>query len=218
MNIALGAGVAIKEAMLPELLMHGGAMMWLLLLTGAVAVVVFVERMLHYHREQINSIEFLNGVRNVLKRDNVVEAISICDATPGPVARLVKTAILNRDRGREGMREALDTAGLVEVPRLEEKLNLLGTIAQMAPIMGLLGTVLGFIDVFRVLQQEGVSAPASQLAGGVWQALISMGAGLALSIPCYAGYNYLVSRVNSIVLDMEKAATEILTLLTDLRK
>jgi biopolymer transport protein ExbB len=204
--------------MLPELLMHGGAMMWLLLLTGAVAVVVFVERMLHYHREQINSIEFLNGVRNVLKRDNVVEAISICDATPGPVARLVKTAILNRDRGREGMREALDTAGLVEVPRLEEKLNLLATIAQIAPIMGLLGTVLGFIDVFRVLQQEGVSAPASQLAGGVWQALISTGAGLALCIPCYAGYNYLVSRVNSIVLDMEKAATEILTLLTDLRK
>ncbi len=190
-------------------------MIWLLLLAGAVAVAVFVERLLHYHREQINSLDFLNGVRNVLKRDNVVEAISICEATPGPVARLVKTAILSRDRGREGVREALEEAGLVEVPRLEERLNLLATIAQIAPIMGLLGTVLGFIEVFRVLQQQGVSAPANELAGGIWQALVCTGAGLALAIPCYAGYNYLVSRVNTIVLDMEKASTEILNLLTE---
>jgi len=192
-------------------------MMWLLVLTGAVAVVVFVERLLHYHREQINSVEFLNGVRNVLKRDNVVEALSICEATPGPVARLVKTAVLNRDRGRDGVREALEEAGLVEVPRLEERLNLLATIAQIAPIMGLLGTVLGFIEVFRVLQLEGVSAPASQLAGGVWQALVCTAAGLAISIPCYAGYNYLVNRVNLIVIEMEKSSTEVLNLLSDTR-
>ncbi len=203
--------------MLPELLKYGGAMMWLLVLTGAVAVVVFVERLLHYHREQINSVEFLNGVRNVLKRDNVVEALSICEATPGPVARLVKTAVLNRDRGRDGVREALEEAGLVEVPRLEERLNLLATIAQIAPIMGLLGTVLGFIEVFRVLQLEGVSAPASQLAGGVWQALVCTAAGLAISIPCYAGYNYLVNRVNLIVIEMEKSSTEVLNLLSDTR-
>ncbi len=204
--------------MLPELLSHGGSMMWLLLVAGALAVAVFVERLLHYHREQINSLDFINGVRNVLKRDNVVEAISICDATPGPVARLVKTAVLNRERGREGVREALEDAGLVEVPRLEEKLALLATIGQIAPIMGLLGTVLGFIDVFRVLQTQGISAPAAQLAGGVWQALVCTGAGLAVAIPCYAGYNYLVSRVNEIVVDMEKASSEIVSLLNDLHK
>ena len=73
--------------MLPPLLSQGGPMIWVILLASAVAVVVFIERVLHYHRAQINSVEFLNGVRNVLKRDNVVEAISICDATPGPVAR-----------------------------------------------------------------------------------------------------------------------------------
>ncbi len=204
--------------MLPELLKHGGVMMWLLLVTGGVGVAVFVERLLHYHREQINSIEFINGVRNVLRRDNLVEALSICDATPGPVARLVKTAILNRERGRDGVRESLEEAGLLEVPRLEEKLNLLATIAQIAPIMGLLGTVLGFVSVFRVLQTLGVSAPAGYLAGGVWQALVCTGAGLAVSIPAYAGYNYLVSRVNSIVLDMEKASAEILNLLSEPRK
>jgi biopolymer transport protein ExbB len=201
--------------MLPELIRNGGAMMWLLLPTGAVAAAVFVERVLLYHREQINSLDFLNGVRNVLKRDNVVEAISICDATAGPVARLVKTAILNRDRGRESIQEALEEAAEDEIPRLEERLPLLATIAQIAPIMGLLGTVLGFIDVFQVLQQQGVSAPAAELAGGVWKALVSAGAGLAISIPCFAGHSYLVSRVNAIVRDMEKAAGETLRVLTE---
>jgi biopolymer transport protein ExbB len=200
--------------MLPVLLAHGTLMTWLLLALSAVVVVVFIERLLHYHRAQINSMEFLNGVRNVLKRDNVVEALSICEATPGPVARLVKTAILNRDRGREGVRDALEEAGLLEVPRLEDKLNLLATIAQIAPLMGLLGTVMGFMSMFNELQQSGAFATPDRLAGGIWGALISMAGGLAVAIPTYAGYNYLVSRVNSIVLDMEKASTEILNIVS----
>src|SRR6058998_1239381 len=143
---------------LPALLANGGLMLWLLLLVSAVAVAVFIERFLHFHRAQINSTEFLNGVRTVLKRDNVVEALSICDATPGPVARLVKTAVLNRENGRERVREAIEEAGLTEVPRLEEKLNLLATIAQIAPLLGLLGTVLGFIQVFSQMQEAGLHA------------------------------------------------------------
>lgn len=184
-------------------------------MVSAIGMVIFIERLLHYHRAQINSSEFLNGVRNVLKRDNIVEAISICEATPGPVPRLVKTAILNRERGREGVREALEEAGLIEVPRLEEKLGLLATIAQISPLLGLLGTVLGLIRVFGVLEKEGVFAHAGLLSRGVWEALICTGAGLAVAIPAYAAYNYLVSRVNSIVLDMEKASTEILNIVTD---
>ena len=124
-------------------------------------------------------------------------------------------AILNREKGRDGVREALEETGLIEVPPLEAKLNLLATIAQIAPLMGLLGTVLGFIRVFGVLQSR-VAVPTMQdLSGGVWQALICTAAGLALAIPCYAGYNYLVSRVNAIVLDMERAATEITNILAD---
>src|SRR6266536_5469617 len=153
--------------MLPVLLSNGGPMAWLLLFMSAVVIVVFIERLLHYHRAQINSTEFLNGVRNVLKRDNVVEALSICDATFGPVARLVKTAILNRDHGRERVREALEEAGLAEVPRLEEKLNLLATIAQLAPLLGLLGTMLGFMQTFSDLQQAGLNAHASVLSHGM---------------------------------------------------
>lgn len=205
--------------MLPNFLSKGGpmfwGMLWLIVFASAVAITVFIERVLHYHRAQINSSEFLNGVRTVLKRQNVVEALSICDATPGPVSRLVKTAILSRDHGRERVREALEETGLAEVPRLEERLNLLATIAQLAPLLGLLGTVLGLIQIFTDMEKAGLHANVELLSHGVWQALICMAMGLAVSIPSHAGYNYLVSRVNSIVLDMEKAATEIVNIVTE---
>jgi len=205
--------------MLPTLLANGGAMFWVILVAGAVAFAVFIERVLHCHRAQINAAEFLNGVRNVLKRDNVVEAISICDATPGPVARLVKTAILNRDKGRDRVREAVEEAGLTEVPQLEERLTLLATIAQIAPLLGLLGTIIGFMDIFKLLQNNGAYAhvfgDGDSLSGGVWKALICAAAGIAVSIPAHAGYNYLVSRINKIVLDMERAAGEIVNIVTE---
>jgi biopolymer transport protein ExbB len=199
----------------PHFIAQGGPVLWLLLVASAVAIAVFIERVLHCHRAQINSTEFLNGVRTVLRRDNVVEALSICDATPGPVARLVKVAILNRDQGRERVREAIEEAGLVEVPRLEDKLNLLATIAQIAPLLGLLGTVLGFIDVFGEISSHGLNANIEKLSPGIMKALICTAAGLAVAIPTYAGYNHLVSRVNDIVLDMERAATEIVNIVTD---
>jgi biopolymer transport protein ExbB len=200
---------------MPTFLANGGPVLWLILLASALALAVFIERVLHLHRAQINSNEFLNGVRNVLKRDNVVEAVSICDATPGPVARLVKVAVLNRDFGRDRVREAIEEAGLTEVPRLEEKLNLLATIAQIAPLLGLLGTVTGFIHIFEQLEQAGLHAHIGQLSLGIKEALICMAAGLAVSVPCYAGYNYLVSRVNAVVLDMERSATEIVNIVTE---
>jgi biopolymer transport protein ExbB len=200
---------------MPTLIANGGPVIWLILIAAAIAIAVFVERALHCHRAQINSTEFLNGVRNVLKRDNVVEAISICDATPGPVARLVKTAILNRDKGRERVNEAVEEAGLAEVPLLEEKLNLLATIAQIAPLLGLLGTVLGFMEIFGQLRWQGSYANMEMLSGGIWKALICAAAGIAVAIFSHAGYNYLVSRINKIVLDMERVSSEIVNIVTE---
>ncbi len=204
---------------MPMLLAYGGPVIWLILIAAAIAAVVFVERALFCHRSQINSAEFLNGVRTVLKRDNVVEAVAICDATAGPVARLVKAAILNRDKGRDRVREAVEEAGLTEVPRLEEKLSLLATIAQIAPLLGLFGTIVGFIRVFMNLQAAGlyahISGDQNSLAAGIWESLVCAAAGIALAIPAHAGYNYLVSRVNKIVLDMERAAAEIVNIVTE---
>lgn len=190
-------------------------MIWLILLAGAVALAVFIERVLHCHRAQINAAEFLNGVRTVLKRDNIVEAISICDATPGPVPRLVKIAILNREKGRDRVREAVEQAGRAEVPLLEEKMNLLATLAQMAPLLGLLGTLIGFLEVFHQIQAAGLYAHFGLMAGGIQRALICAATGIAVAIPAHAGYNYLLSRINKIVLDMERAASDIVNIVTE---
>lgn len=200
---------------MPVLMAKGGWVLWMILVTGAVGVAVFIERLLHYHRAQINSTEFLNGVRNVIKRDNIVEAVSICDATPGPVARMVKVAILHREGGKEGMREALDEAGLIEVPRLEEKLGALATIAQIAPLMGLFGAVLGFVKVFWQMQVSGMPMQPTEFASGMWQGLICLGTGIAVAVPTYVAHNFLVSRLNEVLLDMEKSSTEIIRLLGD---
>jgi biopolymer transport protein ExbB len=201
--------------MLPNALAHGGPMMWLILLAGAVGVAVFVERFLYCHRAQINTTEFLNGVRTVLKRDNVLEAISICDATPGPVARLVRTAITSRDQGRERLREALALAGQAEVALLEQRLDALATLARMAPLLGLLGTVLGFMTVFQQVEAAGLNAQISALSAGVWRALTCTAAGLSVAIPLQAGHNYLVRRVSAIVGEMERVATEVVHLVTE---
>ena len=189
-----------------------GPVFWFLVLLSGVSFAVILERALLFRREQIDSAQFLAGVRNVLRRDNVLEALSICDATPGPVARMVKSAILVRDGGRERVQEAIEEVGLVEVPRLEAHLAFLATVAQIAPLLGLLGTLMGFTGVFRELRRPdgagfGYAAPG-ELFDGVMQALYSASLGIGLAILCYAAYNYLVTRVNSLVLDLERAGGE----------
>jgi biopolymer transport protein ExbB len=195
-----------------------GLVFWFLLLLSAVALAVIGERVLMYRREQIDSAQFLAGVRNVIKRDNVLEALSICDATPGPVARMVKAAILARDGGRDRVREALEEAGAIEVPRLEAKLPFIATLAQITPLVGVLGTLFGFAGVFRELRRPdgsafGYAAPG-EMFDGMMQALYCAALGVGLSILCYAAYNYLVTRVNGLVGDMERAGLEAVKIVT----
>lgn len=191
----------------------GGPLMWLLLLGSVVAIAFFLERMFHYHRAQISAVDFVQGIRNTLQRGNYIESLALCDETPGPVAQVVKAAVVNHDHGREEIREAVQDVARSEVARLERNLVVLATIAQVAPLLGFLGTVMGMINMFQVIQQAPLPNPGD-LAGGIWQALLTTAAGLALAIPTYIAYNFLVSRVQSIVLDMEKAANEIVTYLT----
>ena len=198
-----------------KLLRQGGPMVWVLLLISAVSATVFLERLLNYRRIQINTTEFIAGIRANLKNNyNVVELVAICDATPGPVARMTKAAILNRELSREALRELLIDNKRIEVARLEKRLNMLGTIAQIAPLLGLLGTVLGFITIFRSVWQQGNWVLAQTLAGGIWEGLVCMALGLAIAIPCYVAFNYLVGRKNDMAVDIDKISSEILNIIT----
>ena len=148
-----------------------------------------------------------------MKRGNVIEAIGTCDDTPGPVAQVVKAAVINHDRPRDEIRETVLDAARSEVTRLERNLPILVTIAQLTPLIGFLGTVTSMIKIFMVIEKTQLASPG-QLAGGVWEALLTTAGGLVVAIPSYVAYNYLVSRVQNLVVDMEKAANEILAYLT----
>ena len=196
------------------LIQKGGPMMWLILAGSIVAAVVFLKKLFDLHRAQIKWMDFLKGIYNILARRNVVEAVSICEETPGPVASIVRAAILHHDEDKESIQRAIEEAGLAEIPRLERNLTMLATLAQVMPMMGLLGTVLGMMRVLLTFQEKSPLVHSGDLMGGMWQALISTAASLAVAIPIYAGYNLLVSRVESIVLDMERASVEILAFLS----
>jgi biopolymer transport protein ExbB len=197
-----------------ELMQKGGPMMWLIFASSLIAVSIFFKKLHELHRAQINWSDFLKGIYNVLTRRNVVEAISICDETPGPVACIVRAVILHYDEPGENIQLAIEEAGLAEIPRLERHLSMLATLAQITPLMGLLGTVLGMMQVMLTIQQKSPLVQSGDLMGGVWQALISTAAGLAVAILAYAGYNFLLSRVESLVLDMERASAEIYAFVT----
>lgn len=186
----------------------GGLLMWPILFCFVVALGVFFDRWFHYHRAQINATDFVNGIRNALKRGNVDEAIGLCDDTPGPVAKVVKAAVMHHDRSRDEIREAVEDVARSEIAHLERYLVILATIAQVAPLLGFFGTVLGMIHMFKDIEKAPLLSP-SALAGGIWEALLTTAGGLAVAIPTYLAYNYLVSRVQNLVLDMEKSANEI---------
>jgi biopolymer transport protein ExbB len=192
------------------LLKQGGPMVILILISGLVALAVFLERVLHLHRARIKSEDFLRGICNNLARGNTAEAVTICDETPGPVAYIVRTAIVNREAGLDAMREAVNQAGRTEISRMERRLSVLATVAQVAPLMGLLGTVLGLIRATLVVQQQAPLVQSADIARGMMEALVSTAAGLTVAIPCYVAFNFLLTRVEKIVLDMEHAASEIL--------
>ena len=195
------------------LMFKGGPLMWVIGLLGLIALIVFLERLLLYHRSQIHALDFASGVRNALRRGNVPEAIAICDETAGPVAEVVKTIVTMHDQPVVEIREAVQDTARAEVARLEKRLVVLATVAQVAPLIGFLGTVMGMIQMFREIQDKVLPSPG-QLAPGVWVSLLTTAAGLAVAIPAYVGYNYLVSRTRNLVLDMEKAANEVIKHLT----
>ena len=197
-----------------ELIQQGGAVAWIIVASGVMAFGVFLERVLHLHRARIKSEDFIAGICNNLKRGNVTEALAICDETPGPVAGIVRVAILNRHADKETLRSVIETAGRTEIARMERRLAVLATVAQVAPIFGLLGTVLGMIKGLQVMKAQAPLVQAGDVMGGLMQALITTAVGLAVAAPCYVAFNFLVGKVEKIVIDMERSASDIQAFLT----
>ena len=192
-----------------ELMVKGGWIMWPILACSVTATILFFERIFHLHRAQIKQEDFLNGIYTIVNRGNIAEAVSICDQTPGPVAHIVRAGLLHADEAPEILKQTITKAGLSEVPRLEKNLGGVLTVAQIAPLLGLMGTVIGLVGLFMSMEQAAPLAEIGDLSSGIWQALITTAVGLGVSIPSFAGYNFLLSRVEKITLNMDYAAEEI---------
>ena len=194
-------------------LAKGGPVMWLLMLLGLAAVVIFVERALFLHRGQIRSTEFLGGIKNLLEKDRLMEALTLAEETPGPVAKVVKAGLRHAGEDEQALRFAVQEAALAEIPVLERRISALAAIAQIAPLFGLLGTLLGMIGTFQLFHQGGNYATPAVLAGGMWQALLTAAAGLVVAIPAQLGRHFLSGRVRALVQDMEWTGNELMRFL-----
>lgn len=202
-----------------QLMRDGGPVMWPILFCSVAATYIFIEKWFQLHREQVNVGELVAGLTNVLKREGIIEALTLCDNTPGPVARVLGSAIQAYDKGDDDIKQAIEDAAFIELPKLDRKLNALATISYVTPLLGLLGTVLGMMGAFKTIHaKQGVYLSAADLSGDIGMALITTAAGLTIAIPCYIAYNYLLSRVEAITLDMEKASSEILYFFKNHRK
>jgi len=201
-----------------EYMQSGGLLMWLILFCSVVALAVFAERMLYFHRATIRVGEFLRGLSNLIQRHNYAEALHECAGTPGPVARVIHTAIIHHEAPRQELKEIVQEAGQLEVPRLEANLGLLSTIAFVTPLVGLLGTVTGMIEAFVTVSSHSGLATSTEISSGIYQSLLTTAAGLAVAIPTFVAYSYLSSRVNTLMHDIERGGIEIVNLITDKKR
>jgi biopolymer transport protein ExbB len=200
-----------------DYMQKGGPLMWLILFCSVLAGAVFLERVLYFHRITIRVGEFMRGLSNLIQNRRFAEAQMECASSPTPVTRVIHAAILRHQATRAELKDIVQEAGQLEVPRLERRLGILATIAFVAPLIGLLGTVIGLIEAFVNISSQSGFAGATDIASGIYESLLTTAAGLVVAIPCAVGYSYLSSRINSLLHDMERAGIEIVNLISEHR-
>jgi len=185
---------------------QGGIFMWPILLFLLIALAVIIERLIVFHKAKINVNEFLTKIRKaLLVNRNVKEAIKVCEQYRGPVASVVKAGLLRYGHDREDIEKTIENAALYELDRLEKRLGGLATTANVAPMLGFLGTVSGMIKSFGTLATQGLSNPGA-VAAGISEALITTAAGLIIAIPAQLAYNWFTTKVTRFVRDIETAS------------
>ncbi|MFA7371973.1 MAG: MotA/TolQ/ExbB proton channel family protein [bacterium] len=203
-NMVKGWGTIMLQYFL-----KGGPVMYPLVVCSVIALAVSLERFYHLGRAGINTSRLMNLVKAKVARGGVEEALSLCEETPGPVARVLAVSLAAHDRNREELREAVKEAALIEIPRLERFMGLLSTIITISPMLGLLGTISGLIKIFNVISGEEIGNYTA-LSAGIAEALITTFTGLLIAIPFMIVYNALSGKIDDILNEMEKRATELM--------
>jgi biopolymer transport protein ExbB len=193
---------------LMEVIRSGGPVMYPLLLCSLLVVAIIVERAINLRASKVLTPTTVERVSGLVEGGRIDRAIEVCRENPGMFSSIVLPALETADRGEAAAKEAVEDAGRHETARLSRYMTALGTIAAVAPLLGLFGTVTGMIEVFRTIAQSGVGQ-AAELSGGISQALVTTAFGLLVAIPALVGYNYFTSRVDSMVTELERESLRV---------
>ncbi len=192
---------------------RGGWLMLPIFICSLIAVFIIVERFLVLRRARMDVGQFMLKIKSILHRGDVEGVRNFCSQKESPLAQILKKGISKYDEGWDKVKEAIENQGKKEIFNLERRLNVLGTIAGLAPLIGFLGTVTGMILAFMNIESLGGNVNPSDLAGGIWQALMTTAFGLSVGIISYGFYNYFVTRVGRFVHELEMTSTEFLEIL-----
>ncbi|MGB0408421.1 MAG: MotA/TolQ/ExbB proton channel family protein [Opitutales bacterium] len=192
--------------------LQGGPVMYPLLIVSVLGFVIFIERTLFLHKGRIGTEDFLGGIKNLVRKKRLVEALALCEDTPGPLARIVKSALLNYGESKECIRSAIQGAAIVEIPLLERRVGALATLARVAPMLGFLGTLIAALQALYFL--EAANADSGEFSRLLAEALITSATGLAIAVMAVLAHHFLHGRVRVLVHDFEWVGHEIYAFLT----
>lgn len=195
------------------LFIKGGWLMWPILACSVFSLAIIIERIFFFAKIKTDTPVLVSKILELAGKGQVNEAVNVCGNKPYHVTNILKAGCLHYNESKEIVKEAMEDASLYEVPKLEKNLPFLSTIAHVSPLVGLLGTVVGLVRCFHIIEQKTINGGMvnpGDLAGGIWEALLTTVAGLCVAIPTYIAYNYFVQKVNLSVLESERGATELL--------
>ena len=193
-----------------ELMNEGGWVMYVLAFFSIVALAIIIERAWVLNSAKIKVHEFLAKLRKALiVNKSLRDAIKICEQYKGPLASIMKAGLLKYGQPREDIEKTIETAALHEMARLEKRLIVLASVANVSPLLGFFGTVSGMIKSFDALAEQGLSNPGA-VAAGISEALITTAGGLFVAIPTQLAYNFFMNSINKSVRDIETSTNMLL--------
>lgn len=201
-----------------DFIVKGGWVLWVIMSLSPIALVIVIERLMYFRRIKTDENALFLRIRSSLEKGHYDEAMAICDTNLSPLAALIRVGIEYRERGESIQREMVKDAAAQEIPRLEKGVSALGTIAHIAPLLGLLGTVTGTMKAFGVLGRFGSVADPAVLAKGVSEALITTVGGIIVAVPCVIFYNYLAGRVNLALIKLENQVNSLILMINQVSK
>lgn len=200
-----------------DLIFAGGFMMIPLFLLSILAVYIFIERLLTIQKAAKTPNQFIEKIRNLVLNGDINGAKLLCAQTDTPIAKMIEKGISRIGSPLKNIEVSIENVGRIEIYKLEKRLSLMGTISGAAPMLGFLGTVTGMIQAFIAIAQEEGSVSPKLLSAGIYEAMITTAAGLAVGIIAYLGYNYLVSQVQKVIHKMEYSSIDFIDLLQEPR-